>query len=192
MTHLIGGFKELRLNSRKNDAFFHTHVSPLCSRLRLSRLTSAQYLMINKDIVYGTWSLLLGMLPLTVPFFSILGSAFFTCMGILLTLPANILVLAIPIVLLAITSVQRLWDLKQTLETTELDFAGSIPTGNRETFRDICCRNLTFRYQTNENHPFSVGPMNLSLQAGEFHQYLCAFKKKDCQLALRVVSGRTF
>lgn len=164
MTHLIEGFKELRLNSRKNDAFFHTRVSPLCSRLRSLRLTSAQYLMTNKDIIYGTWTVLLGILPLIIPFFSILGPTLLTCMGILFTFPMNILALIIPIVLLAITSAQRLWDMKQTLETTELDFAGSIPTEDREPFRDICFQDLIFRYQSN---PFSVGPINLSLQAGE-------------------------
>ena len=167
MRHLLEGFKELRLNNCKNDSFFHTCVSPLCSQLRSFRLTSARYLMTNKNIVFGTFTLLLGMLPLIFPFFSASSNTLLKCIGILFFVPTELLAITIPSVLLALTSVQRLRELKQTLETTDLDFPGGIPPEDREVFQDIYCRDLTFHYLTDENHPFSVGPINLTLQAGE-------------------------
>ncbi len=49
MTHLLEGFKELRLNDRKSDAFFHTRFSKSFSpRPRLLRLKSAGYMTTNK------------------------------------------------------------------------------------------------------------------------------------------------
>jgi putative ATP-binding cassette transporter len=167
MTHLIDGFKELRLNDFKSNSFFHTCIKPLYSRLKSLRLESARYLLINQEIVYGTWALLLGMLPLVFPFVNVSDSSLHICISILFFFPIGILLDAIPSVLQTLVSVQRLWEMKQELEVTELDYANIISKEDRAPFSELCYQDIIFHYQTDENHSFSVGPINLSIHAGE-------------------------
>lgn len=167
MTHLIDGFKELRLNDFKSNSFFHTCIKPLYSRLKSLRLESARYLLINQEIVYGTWALLLGMLPLVFPFVNVSDSSLHICISILFFFPIGILLDAIPSVLQTLVSVQRLWEMKQELEVTELDYANIISKEDRAPFSELRYQDIIFHYQTDENHSFSVGPINLSIHAGE-------------------------
>ncbi|QTA86283.1 cyclic peptide export ABC transporter [Desulfonema magnum] len=168
VSHLILGFKELRLNARKNDAFFRQSLTSLCSDLRSLRLKSARYMMTNTVLVYVAWTVLMGMLPLLFPFVSISPGDLFQCIGILCFLPINVFVLALPTVLIALTSFWRLQRTERILETAEQDIVSQAPAAERETFRELCCQDIVFRYQDRQgDHQFFVGPLNLSFRAGE-------------------------
>ncbi len=71
ITHLLEGFKELRLNNRKNDAFFQTRFKRLVTRLTALRLAANRSMLMNKTLVYGVWTGLIGLLPLILPLVAI-------------------------------------------------------------------------------------------------------------------------
>ncbi|QTA87814.1 cyclic peptide export ABC transporter [Desulfonema magnum] len=168
VTHLIEGFKELRLNDRKNDAFFHQSFKRLCSDLRSQRLRSAQYMMANTVIVYTMWTVLLGMLPLLFPFVSISKDVLFRCIGILCFIPINIFVNLLPPILTALASFGNLRKTERNLRRAEPDVVPQVSMSARETFRELRCQDIVFRYKDQKGHPhFSVGPLNLSLRAGQ-------------------------
>ncbi len=58
ITHLLEGFKELRLNARKSDAFFQKRLTQAYTRLTLRKLTALRYMIVNFMLVYGAgmWS----------------------------------------------------------------------------------------------------------------------------------------
>ncbi|KPA17988.1 Cyclic peptide transporter [Candidatus Magnetomorum sp. HK-1] len=168
VTHLIDGFKELRLNDRKNDAFFNTHYKPLCSHIKSMRLKTQWYLMLNKMLVYGVWTLLMGMIPFMPLFIDIPKLTLFKCLGILAFLPINVLVFFISNITLGIESVRRLLKTIQTLDKAEQDIMADDSDKERVTFLNLCYQNLMFDYKgKNNDGQFCVGPINLSIQAGE-------------------------
>ena len=168
VTDLIQGFKELRLNDRKSDAFFHECLASLFSDLRSLRLKSLRHTMVSTVVVYGTWTALMGMLPLLFPFVGISAGNLSKCIGILCFLPINVFIVSLPPAFLALTSFRRLRETERTLEAAEQDVVPQALAAERETFRELRCQDIIFRYADRRGeHQFYVGPLNLSFQAGE-------------------------
>lgn len=167
ITHLLQGFKELRLNDRKSDIFFHQHLEKLCDQVNSLKQKTVHHLMGNTTLVYGTWTALVAILPLIQPFIAISDRVLFTCIGILFFLPINILIIALPPVLQAAASIRRLSDLEQNLETMNHDFVPDISKGAQEPFGKLNYKDIIFHYMDKNDCHFHVGPLNLILNAGE-------------------------
>lgn len=168
MTHLISGFKELRLHDRKNDSFFHTHLRVISRRVSSLRLEATKYMMLNTMLVYGVWTAMTALIPLMYPFAKISQNTLFACVAVVSFLPINALVYLIPPVTLGLESARRIRELIRILDEAEQDMVPEVPEKEREDFLELRCRDLMFRYPDDSGDDrFSVGPMNLSLSAGE-------------------------
>jgi len=168
MTHMLLGFKELRLHDGKNDSFFHTHFKIISSRVSALRLEAAKYMMLNTMLVYGTWTTLMAILPLAYPIIGISEHTLFMCVAIISFLPINALVLLVPPVTLGIESVKRMKELIKILDEAEQDMVPEVPEKEKKEFLELACQDLIFRYpDLNSDDQFFTGPMNLSFSAGE-------------------------
>jgi len=124
--------------------------------------------MVSTVVVYGTWTALMGMLPLLFPFVGISAGNLSKCIGILCFLPINVFIVSLPPAFLALTSFRRLRETERTLEAAEQDVVPQALAAERETFRELRCQDIIFRYADRRGeHQFYVGPLNLSFQAGE-------------------------
>ena len=168
ITHLLSGFKELRLNDQKNDAFFHKSIKVIAANVSALRLKLSGHLIINTMLVYGAWATLLGLVPLMYPFVNISEQTLFMCVGIIAFLPINVLVLLIPPVTLGIESGRRTRDLIKIFDEADHDIIVESSESHRKDFATLQCQNLMFKYiNQNSDDNFFVGPMNLRLRAGE-------------------------
>ena len=168
MTDLLSGFKELRLNDQKNDAFFHKHLKVICRRVSLLRLNVSKYMMLNILIVYGFWNFVMAMLPLIYPFIGISAHTLLMCVAIISYLPINALVLFIPPLTLGIESGRRVKELIQILDKAEQDSVCEISEKEKIDFKELRCKDMIFRYPNLDgNYEFSTGTMNINISAGE-------------------------
>ncbi len=166
MTHLLDGFKELRLNNNKNDHFFHHGFVPHGQTLRTIRRQTARHFIDTYTVTYGAWKMLITLTVLIVPLWGMLyGDALITVVGILLGLPLNYLIEQLPSILLTGIGFQRFSQLKQRLEHLH---PTSVNSDTRQVaFEELSYRNLSFRYENSGERPFSVGPVNLIIHAGD-------------------------
>ena len=165
---LLGGFKELRLDARKNDDFFQTCLQPRIEQLRQLRLQAAQYFVQNDVLTHGLWQALILAPVLLLPVLGILSrDVLLTFLGVILFIPTNYLVEEIPRILLAAISIQRLAQLDQTLTTlTPETFAPLAPAAQLH-FTELQYQDITFQYAEPDGRPFTIGPLSLTLRPGE-------------------------
>jgi len=168
VTHLLEGFKELKLNARKNDAFFAASVKKLYSEVDLLKRRSANHINTNTILVYGAWTLVMGLLPILAPIINISDIQLFHSMVILAFMPINIFILVLPHVIQGNEAIQRIMALEQTLETAGQDILPKTCPQEMTTFKRLSLKDITFHYHDDKNdYHFGVGPLNADIKAGE-------------------------
>ncbi|OQX25916.1 MAG: hypothetical protein BWK80_13140 [Desulfobacteraceae bacterium IS3] len=167
--HLLDGFKELRVNNRKSDDFFHRRFKQSASQLRALRLQSGSHLIDNYTLTYSLWQAMLIAIAMIMPFTGIVsGNLLMTFVGLVLDMPISLLIGYIPRILAALISIQRLYELEKILAETQPEVWEETASAT-EGFRFENCRyeQIVFRYEQEERRAFSLGPLNLSVQTGE-------------------------
>lgn len=166
--HLLHGFKELRLNDRKSDEFFHQAMKPALARLKDLKLTIARRFLDNYSLTYGFWKILiiapLLLLPLTGVYSH---NTLLTFLGIILTLPINYLVDEMPRIMLAGISIQRLRQVEQQLAALNTEPDDTPEPSELLVPKRIRYQKIMFHYESQDGRPFSVGPVSFTLHAGE-------------------------
>ncbi|MBD3305507.1 cyclic peptide export ABC transporter [candidate division KSB3 bacterium] len=168
LSHLLNGFKELRLNDKKNDDFFYQSFTHHLKQTQSLKRRITKRFIDNYTITYGFWMALMSIPILLVPLGGLVsGDQLMTFVGIILFLPTNYLAEEIPKIVMASISIQRLYELKEVLAL--LEDTPSEPPSLPESveFEELAYHDMTFQYLTNGEHPFAVGPINLSIRAGE-------------------------
>jgi len=167
ITHLLDGFKELRLNDKKNDSLFHK-IKLIASQVSASRVESGKYNLLNVMLVYTTWTAILALIPLAYPFAGISSDSLLKCVTIVSFIPINAFILLIPPMVMAVDSGKRLQDMIKNLIDAEQDLIVETPPEDQVHFHELQCKDLVFSYShSNGDGQFSVGPMNLNIKAGE-------------------------
>jgi len=166
--HLLDGFKELKLNDRKNDDFFHSSIKRHVVQLREMNLQVARLYINNYSISLASWKSLILVIVLILPltgFF--LGNILLTFIGLILFMPVSVLIEIAPRFILASFSMHRLYRLEQTLQHINQEITDSVSEARPVEFRKIEYDNISFRYDEKEGRPFVLEPLNLSFKAGE-------------------------
>ncbi|MDM8540625.1 cyclic peptide export ABC transporter [Desulfococcaceae bacterium HSG9] len=166
--HLLDGFKELKLNDRKNDDFFHSGIKSHCTRLRQLNLNTAQRYINNYSLAFGSWKALIVIIVLVLPlvgFFS--GNMLLTFIGIILFMPVTVLIEIAPRFFMASFSLQRLFQLEQTLAQTDQDIPKPASPMAPSEFKEIKYDHIRFCYEQIDERSFTLGPFNLTIRAGQ-------------------------
>lgn len=163
---LFEGFKELRLNNKKSDDFFHNGLKQHASVLRELKIQYQNVFMNNYSVAYGLFKSQLMLMVLLIPLFGIVThDLLFAFFGCLFFMPYTVLIDRVPGIFLAAVSLRRLFELQQALENIhkEPEISDDLPAP--EDFEELRYENIGFRYEG--KGAFGVGPLDMTIRKGE-------------------------
>ncbi|OQX17006.1 MAG: hypothetical protein BWK80_39820 [Desulfobacteraceae bacterium IS3] len=164
---LLGGFRELRLNDRKSNAFYHTGLGAHSAAMQNLRI---RYLHCHTDIssiIYASWYLAMLIITLTLPFTPTPPYMLSIIVGLLVTMPLNHVVSFYSQFHQAYLSLRRLLRLEADMENFVAEPAVKAATEELAEYEHIIAENISFMYAAKDGRPFTVGPLNFSFRAGE-------------------------
>jgi putative ATP-binding cassette transporter len=173
LAHILDGFKEIKLNQRKNDDVF-AHVENISSAARDLKVgTGLKYVgnfMFSQVFYYLLLAVIIFLLPM---FSSVQGDVIVQITTAILFIigPLDMLVSAVPLFARANVAIENITNLEAELDeglkdsplTTAVHGAGSL-----HPFTHIQFDHLLFHYIDDDGRPsFSVGPIDFTVQQGE-------------------------
>ena len=170
--HVLDGFKELKINSAKNENFFLNYLLPLGNEVNNYRISIAEgYVKINAFCFFLLYYIALGctifMLPLD---YSVAIRFKIFAMSSFLWEPLNLLTGTIPSILSANISIKRLNELERQLEvSSKLSETVILSTIEQSfQFKKFQMEAIQFHYIDKDGQStFSVGPIDVNIHAGE-------------------------
>ncbi|MDB5368357.1 MAG: cyclic peptide export transporter [Rhodospirillales bacterium] len=170
LTGLLDGFKEVKMNSRRSVAV-QEEVDVTSARAAALRTSAQTELARNFIFAQSTFYLLLGTMVFLVPMLSSGYSDVVvktTTAVLFLIGPISGLVANVPVFNNANIAAANIIKLDEMLAgPVERAQLLSTPNGNRRAFREIVLRGVVFQHRDNHAVPFAVGPIDLTLRAGE-------------------------
>ncbi len=170
LSHILDGFKEIRLNKQKNDDLF-THYQGIADsseevkvKIGLGFLNTV---LLAQIFFYSLIAVILFLLPTLISAYS--GVILKTVMAILFLVgPLEFVVSSISIITRANKAIGNLYHLEDLLDKAN-DHETSGKSEDQLGFsREINLEKITFSYtDTKGNALFTLGPMNLSIKQGE-------------------------
>jgi len=165
--HLLEGFKDLRLSDRKSDDFYHRSLRHHTSLMRDLKIRSEHLYINNYTIAYTLWLGTLLVMTLVMPFAGIPAHLLPIVVGMLIFMPLSHVVDKYSQFYNAYLSALELLDF-------EAEIAGLAQEPDAETgpedlsrYDEIRYENIAFVYQTDDDRPFSTGPLSISFRPGE-------------------------
>jgi len=165
VTHLLEGFKDLKLDSRKSNDFYHKNLRLCVSGLRELKLRAVRYYVNNATITYGFWLGMLLTMVLVMPFAGMPPEILPIAVALVFTMPLRQIIDRYAQFHMAYLSIERLFEFENTMKNLAEESAGTkVP----DRFENIRYENISFTYQTEKDSlAFSIGPMGFSFKAGE-------------------------
>ncbi|HWB85698.1 MAG TPA: cyclic peptide export ABC transporter [Bryobacteraceae bacterium] len=173
LSHIIDGFKELRLNRKKNDAVFQKFVgvSEVVRDLKVDvQIGFCVDLMFSDVFFYLLLSVVVFLLPRLIPTYAAV--VLMTTAAILFIIgPLQMVVQAAPVFERAKAALGNLQELENRLDQTASEPASQATDGGccaHRNFQSIHIENALFSYGSNgSGTDFAVGPLNLRIERGE-------------------------
>ncbi|MCI5191963.1 MAG: cyclic peptide export ABC transporter [Candidatus Electrothrix sp. AU1_5] len=167
--HLLDGFKELKISSRKSNDFYRQALRQGIARLRTLRLSSIGYYNNNATITYGFWmsSMLLILFFLPWIGLAIPAHTLPIVIGLILTMPLRQVIDLYSQFHIAFLSIQSLFRFENRMKNLGREPEALAGAEDLRTYTSIRYENIAFTYQSNDERPFSIGPLNISFTAGE-------------------------
>jgi putative ATP-binding cassette transporter len=170
LTHLLDGFKEVRLNRKRSDDLFQHFVRISNSARRLKTRTMAA---VSRSFVLSQVSfyLLLGIIVFVVPRFSATYSQDIVKIAtavLFLTGPLAGLISIVPSIAASNAAVENLGRLETILDeslSARSRHATALPP--LQTFREISLDHVMFHYEDAAGATFSIGPIDFEIHPGE-------------------------
>lgn len=163
------GFKEIKVNSRKNDALFEDTKSHANQTKQLKIKSGIRY---NRNITaaFALFEGLMGILIFASPIFShVHGEVILKLVAAVLFIFTNFPTLSkgLPIIMTANVIVENIERLEKCIDAagiSELAKDNDIP----KAFHQISLRSLTFKYLNKDNETiFTLGPVDLTIRSGD-------------------------
>jgi putative ATP-binding cassette transporter len=170
LTHLLEGFKEVRLNRARSDSLFMHFVRISDSAMRMKIRTMAE---ICRSFILSQVSfyLLMGVIVFIVPRFSMTFSDEIVKVAaavLFLTGPLSGLISMVPALAMSNAAVENIERLDTILEQS-LSARAKRLTRVRplQTFHEISLERVVFRYEDAAGSAFTVGPIDFTVRPGE-------------------------
>ena len=170
ITHMLDGFKEIKLNSAQGDALF-TQAQELSHGVaQIKTLTQTD---MAKRFIFSqsTWYVLLALTVFLVPIFSPTYSAVVikvTAAILFVIGPMTTLVSVVPLAASAEAAVENVYRLEKLLDDAASGEPGDEEAQVADEFSTIEFSDVRFRFSDNaDDSGFEVGPLNVTLAAGE-------------------------
>jgi putative ATP-binding cassette transporter len=166
VNHLIQGFKELKLCSKKSNDFYKRSLGNGARVLRNLKMDSVRYYIRNATVTYGFWKGILLVMILVLPFFGIHAATLPVVVGLVITMPLRQVIDRYSQFHMAYMSIKRLIRFEKMMRgiTREPE---PIKDKNELCYGTIRYDNISYAHRTKDARPFSIGPMSLSFSTGE-------------------------
>lgn len=164
---LLAGFKEVKVDQKKNDDLYLNHIEKVSYETRdLSALGTLKY-MDNSLVGQISFLLLIGFILFLLPVFKVGATDIISCVFVILFIigPIGGVMTVIPSITQANIALNHIEQINtQTNKIIEEHKHSGTPVVN---FDSLEMKNVQFNYDTENNESFSVGPVNLSVKKGE-------------------------
>jgi putative ATP-binding cassette transporter len=168
LNDLLYGFKELKLNVRKNNDFYKNGVKKDIAQLQELKLFTGHKITNNYSIVYGLNVFLIVCVVLFLPISGLVSTEkLVTIVAVVLFLPIVFLIDQVPRLTLASISLQRLFELENELSELSKESKRQIILDNTFAFHELKYTNISFNYNNDRENSFELGPLSISVKAGE-------------------------
>ncbi|VFN02144.1 MAG: putative ATP-binding cassette transporter [Candidatus Kentron sp. G] len=164
--HLIGGFKELKLDRIKNSDFFENKLLPLVSRIRNLRKKALYRLMQSESVLETIWLSFIG-------FFFLLNDASDTGIQVLVIFlflegPIADIIVSIPFFVEANVATRRIEKLQDEVARQKSRARPAEISELPPAFDTLKVRDLCFNYTDKQGQPtYSFGPVSFDIKRHE-------------------------
>lgn len=172
LTHIVDGFKELKVNRRKSDHVFShfKEISDSTEKIKVKAgLAFVTDFLFSQTFFYILIATLVFLLPIFIDTYSEV--VIKLVMAVLFIVgPVEMVVGIIPVFARANVAVGNLYKLEEQLDTAGgiTPETGEAPLPSMESFREIRLDKITFSYKDQEERVlFHLGPIDLSIKPGE-------------------------
>lgn len=172
--HLMDGFKELKVNQAKAADLFDNHFARICTDAQQVKVRTGLEYVRNFIFSQVFFYVLIAVLVFLLPAFNdayadVIVKA--TAVILFIVGPLTALVSSIPVYARANVAIQNIAALDAFLDSPEAAAERSVPPAKIDfrDFRELAVEAMTFAYpsEAGGGAPFSVGPFNLAVKAGE-------------------------
>ncbi|ACB75239.1 cyclic peptide export ABC transporter [Opitutus terrae] len=171
--HLLDGFKELKVDARKNRDLFDNHLRPLATKVTNLKVETNNSFVTTTLITHSAFYGLLGVIIFLLPRFAQAeGSVVIKISTVILFIfgPMAEVVGVVPYIAKAAVAIRAI----ETMESKLDDELSHVPTVNFADdpaplpLREIEVRDLVFSYKNPDGTPgYTVGPLNVTIPLGE-------------------------
>jgi putative ATP-binding cassette transporter len=172
LNHILIGFKEIKVNQKKNDDLF-SFVETVADEAKQLKIQVGLKLILDVMFSRIFSNSVLGIIVFILPLFSLshadvvikLTSTLLFIMGSI-----EVVVAAVPMLAHANIAVGNLQQLEAQLDAVNKRtiLTDKVPEKQFVDFKTIQLKNIQFKYLDKEGNPlFHVGPLNLTIQPGE-------------------------
>ncbi len=171
--HIIDGFKEIRINRRKNDALFEAFSDITHETMDLKIRVNLRFIldvMFSQVFFYTLIAVIIFLLPRLIPTYSDVVVKV-TASILFIIGPLEMIVNTSPMIARSNVALEQMYNLEAQLDAS-LDRvstkAAREPVPDFSNFRQIRMKEISFSYLAPDGTPtFTLGPLNISIERGE-------------------------
>jgi putative ATP-binding cassette transporter len=172
LNHVLAGFKEIKINQKKNDDLFK-HIKTIFHETKQLKISLGHKFVI--EIIFSQIStyFTLGIIVFILPLLSSIHAEEIIKISITLLFiagPIDTIVSAMPMLARANIAVENIQQLEAELDAIneQTVFANQVSEKQFFDFKTIQLNEVQFQYQDKQDNPlFHVGPLNITIEKGE-------------------------
>ncbi|MCP4350261.1 MAG: cyclic peptide export ABC transporter [Desulfobacterales bacterium] len=172
LNQILKGFKELKMNRKKNDQHFESFKNTATETADLKIKTGFKFvagMMASQVFFYSLIAIIVFVLPRLE---QVDGGLIIRITAAILFIigPVNLMVGAMPLFAKTNNSIANLYTLEERLDQASKPYRleGNLPIKKIESFNEIRLENTGFSYCDRNGTPlFTVGPVNITIRRGE-------------------------
>ncbi|MBF0450825.1 MAG: cyclic peptide export ABC transporter [Candidatus Magnetomorum sp.] len=169
--HIFDGFKELKLNTDKNEDFFHHYLAPLSKRVnRLRKRIGKQFVDIQ-SVRFVLFYIGLAAIILAFPEdYSVSIRFKIIVMSVFMNEPLSVFFLALPEIVASMVSIDRLNNLEKKISSRgqPSEYISTSKQPDPVAMNHLQLKSVQFTYKINNDEPgFRIGPVSLDIHSGE-------------------------
>lgn len=170
VSHILDGFKEIRVNTRKNDAVYSSY-SELVGQSKALKVkandTFTIEIMFSQIFFYILIATIVFILPQFIPTYNVV--VIKTTAAILFIVgPLDMIATTAPLVARSNAALKNLFDLEDTIDQIPSEVTTFEGKSRFSDFSTIRAEGLSYTYpNANRDAAFSVGPVDLACKRGE-------------------------
>lgn len=168
--NILGGFKEVKLNGQRSDDLFHNYVVPRSEKVEELRVESGRSFIYGQSVSDVFFYTLMGTLVFAIPFYvsdlSVPGKI--VTVIVFASGAITSIIRMLPVVSRANLAVSNIEDLETLLSRHAEAAAEDRPVKQARLTKSLSLKKIAYTYHSeNGDRPFSIGPCDLEIEAGE-------------------------